>query len=66
MRRELKEKKEKEYQEKKALQEALEKELANDTYDENITVCQLLIEYCNKLLPKQSLDTNKIQDKPNL
>jgi hypothetical protein len=42
-------KKQKEQDELKAQQEAEEKELAQDPYDENVSICNLLIDYCKKL-----------------
>jgi len=61
----IKEKREKERQEKMEIklqeeaelerqkQEQLEKELAEDPYNEDVSICTLLSDYCKKLLPKQ-------------
>ncbi len=48
----MKEKREKEEEEEKLRRETEEKELADDPYNENVSVCSLLIDYCKKLLPK--------------
>lgn len=32
----------------------MEKELAEDTFDENVNICSLLIDYCKKLLPSKT------------
>lgn len=48
----MKEKRAKEEEEEKKRREAEEKELAEDTYDENVSICTLLIDYCKNLMPK--------------
>lgn len=32
----------------------MEKELAEDTFDENVNICSLLIDYCKKISPYKS------------
>jgi hypothetical protein len=54
LRLEVRLKKDKEIEERRAEEEALQKELENDPYDENVSICRLLIDYCKKLLPKSA------------
>lgn len=50
----IKEKRQQEEKEEKERRDLEEKELADDPYNENVTICNLLIDYCKKLQPKSS------------
>ena len=58
-----KERREKEEDEEKKRLEAEEKELAEDPYNENVSICSLLLEYCKKLQPKQAKQEEQVKEK---
>ena len=61
----MKEKRLQEEKEEKERREAEEKELADDPYNENVSICTLLIDYCKKLQPKQAKQEIK-ENKPQV